>query len=98
MVVSDLSKRSGNLSHNAVMRARGSALTMLASYEPRLPEPIRPTDTWEFACDPRTDCGAMIENVPAAAAAPERRKLRRDVWVSILTRIIFPLKRCLTPF
>jgi len=52
--------------------ARGSALAMLASYEPRLPQPIRPTAICELACEPRTDCGATIVNAPAAAAAPER--------------------------
>src|SRR5690242_4956584 len=75
MMVSDLSNWSGNLSQSAVIRARGSAFTMLASYEPRPPHPISPTEIWELACDPRTACGATMVNV---AAAPVRN-LRRDV-------------------
>ena len=58
-----------NRSQIAVMRARGSAWTMLASYEPRLPTPITPTEIWELACVPRTDCGATM----VKAVAPRWR-------------------------
>src|SRR5690349_2195392 len=79
MVVSDLSNWSGNLSQSAMTRARGSACTMLASYEPRPPQPTRPTAIWELAWDPHTDCGATIVKAPAAAAAPEKNWRRVEL-------------------
>src|SRR5262249_51485328 len=78
IVDSDLSYWSGNRSHSAITLARGSAFAMLASYEPRPPQPTRPTAICELACEPRTDWGDTIEKGRAAAAAPER-KLRRVV-------------------
>src|SRR5438045_4227317 len=81
MVVSDLSNWSGNLSQSAITRARGSACTMLASYEPRPPQPIRPTAICELACEPLTDCGATIVKAPAAVAAPDRNLRRVSVFM-----------------
>ena len=40
---------SSKMSHRAVIRARGSALTKVASYVPRLPTPISPTEIFELA-------------------------------------------------
>ena len=80
MVVSDLSNWSGNLSQSAITLARGSACTMLASYEPRPPQPIRPTAICELACEPLTDCGATIVKAPAAAAAPDKKIATGDLF------------------
>ncbi len=39
-------------------------------------DPIRPTVILEFACDPRTVCGATMVNAVAAAAPPLNKSLR----------------------
>src|SRR5207237_10682259 len=58
-------------------RARGSVLKTPASNEPRPPTPIRRTEIFEFACDPRTDSGrTMVKPVAAAAPASFKNFLR----------------------
>src|SRR5258708_1153217 len=77
MVCFAFSMRSSNRSQRAVMRARGSAWTICESYDPRPPDPMRPTEIFELAWYVLAVCGAMIANVAAPAALPER-KVRRD--------------------
>src|SRR5258708_33922338 len=77
MVCFAFSMRSSNRSQRAVMRARGSAWTICESYDPRPPDPMRPTEIFELAWYVLAVCGAMMANVAAPAELPER-KVRRD--------------------
>src|SRR5579885_629897 len=82
------SMRSSNRSHSAETRARGSPLTMVASYVPRPPEPISPTLIFELACEPRTAWGATIVNVVAAA---EPMKSLRETKESAMPDSLSPV-------